>query len=747
MKNKGFLPLTAVGLIVILLASAFVGYCQWDRHNSKMRSISSDASSSLNTSVATKQNDIRTLALESLHNALWRFGKELKKTENVENHERLIENIAEEKFNERMKYLCCKSGEAFPTIIIDEDNIASQFNLSRRKNGSVGAHIKLPSGTEILENLPDNSFLMRLSCEDLNISGNSRFYQLQDRMKNFGEKFGRIGRRWMFAEYAMAYVEAWWKGNIHLRENRSRALFQLALATHEIQNFGSTDYRAIIEDFLGFSLPLEKIIDGFNSEFTEKSIEREELQVVIDCIENCVEGVVESQTDLKTASRNIGRLEDFQPEEWFERRHEELSHLIERSENASPARLRQDFQAICEDFKRIYTFPDRSLAGTISKIQEAGDMVNYSQIQFEEGMNYIKKLGRENPLMEKLYEDMREGEEVPSIAEQVKSGVTNVLENLSFMESKAKDLKDSFQSSSEYTNVFPADFEKRLRKALRENNRKNAKGVLSEALNSAEQSFQDFEMDIHNSSQGLQSFTGLLSKEIKNQSEEPDANWEKTYTEYPGPGEGSKADPKEKVAEKYVIYPNEGTLAGLEKIFRKCKSDLRRLRDLNEKFENRRKKMEKFGINEELKEYLMKGSCPVTSKKVSREKSYELSPPKPLLPNPGISVYHDIQIENVAYSRYDPLGAVNESAPPTPIYLWFVDTVIYWAQWDVKIEIKEPIVEEIFDYRNQVIPRPILENSKRYVHKALPYKRKFRKSKFSFPLIVFSLRKFSISTN
>lgn len=745
MKNEGFIPLTAVGLIFLLLSLSFVGYYHWKSHHTKMNSITRTADSSLVSSVEAKRNDLSRQALESVYNSLWKVCENTNKHGNVENQEQKAENLAETRFEKRLQLILDNSKAVPSSPRLVGNGIDSNFNFRRAGNGYVMADVRLPTGTSALGTLPDNSFSVKLPCDNLFTSVDSRFYLLQDRMKKFEDRLGQVGKRWKFAEYAFAYIGAWLKGEVTLNKNRSKGLFQLALASHEIGNFGSTDYRAIVGDLSRFP-ETGKLVDGFNSESMVDPLKEDDIQVLINRIDNSLKKIKDSSLELRRAGSSVEELENFEPQKWFDKRTEEFSELEKKIDSGDSKDLKREFGRICSKFESVYALPSRILNEAISEIQKSKELATDAQAKFERCLDYIKKLSQSSPFMKELYDDMTGGENTPSLAEQVDSGVDGVLENLSSLEEKARDLRSSFKSSSEYTRIFPSTHLRRFRNALEENDRESAKEIFSNAWDSAEQSFESFEKDIEGSSERIHLLEKRFSMEFDAQDEEPDANWRKTYTEYPDPGEDPEEEPEGKVAEKYVIYSGKGSLAGIEKILKNARADLVSLQDLNKDFEEEQDDLKRFDIDEDLKEYLEKGLEPRNLQNISREKSYELSPPVPLKSNPGISVYHELDIEDVVYDREDPLGLVYDSAPPTPIYLWFIDTIVYWAQWNVRIKIEEPIVEKIFDYRNQTIPRPVFGDSKRYIHKALPYYREFRKSEFSFRLVVLSLRKFSIST-
>lgn len=460
-------------------------------------------------------------------------------------------------------------------------------------------------------------------------------------------------------------------------------------------------------------------------------------------IDNSLSKLRKSENNLQNAVKEIRNLSNFQAEKWYREKSSKISKLKNEIEEKDHLNCLSRFQDICQDFKSIYDFPEDKIQKALQDIREAKSDVKESENQFLSEVEGIKQFSGDYPLMKQLYERITKKGTL-AITEQIKYGVESVLENLSVLEEKASKLKGKFKTNG-LSDDFPANFKDQLEEALKENKKQKAEDILSSASDSADKAFQEFKRIFDSGSEDIKSLLSLLSNETKKQTKVPEPNWQNTYMDYPEPQNNSKKEAEEKVAKKYVIKNNEGSLGKLENVLKGVKTHLNLLENLDTKFDEAKEELKKFEIEEDLKEYLEGNTHQPKPGNFTREQSYELSPPKPLKNNPNISVYHELNIENIKYVRQDPIGLVYDSAPPTPIYLWFIDTIIYWAMWDVRLEIEKPLVEEIFDYPNQSIPRPVFEGSDLFVHKALPYHEEFEKSRFRFKLVVFSLRNFSIN--
>jgi hypothetical protein len=122
-----------------------------------------------------------------------------------------------------------------------------------------------------------------------------------------------------------------------------------------------------------------------------------------------------------------------------------------------------------------------------------------------------------------------------------------------------------------------------------------------------------------------------------------------------------------------------------------------------------------------------------------REYVYRAFPPKPG-GFPFISVYHALEIGDIRYSREDPAGLLGGNLA-TPVYLPFIDTVVWWGMWSVKVEL-DWAVEEAFDYPNQVL---LQETPFGHLHSSLSYRWFFGRETFDVRVTVFSLEPFLFS--
>jgi len=130
---------------------------------------------------------------------------------------------------------------------------------------------------------------------------------------------------------------------------------------------------------------------------------------------------------------------------------------------------------------------------------------------------------------------------------------------------------------------------------------------------------------------------------------------------------------------------------------------------------------------------------------LDREQFYEIFPPQPVKPHPGISVLHELKVGNVKYRREDPIGILIPNSPlPTPIPLDAIGVTLWWAQWEVELSLKENFIEQIMDFQNPTLLRPIY-GSLQIAHEPLAYRWSEDREIFKFRLVILSPVEFNVA--
>jgi hypothetical protein len=259
--------------------------------------------------------------------------------------------------------------------------------------------------------------------------------------------------------------------------------------------------------------------------------------------------------------------------------------------------------------------------------------------------------------------------------------------------------------------------------------------------------------DLGNSLSQLHSYVGTC---VQGLLAEPVPKYQESYEEYPDPRAYDPEDdpsPTTRIACIYIMERNDGTIGTLDATLKDVRASLERMEDVAGDFELEQGELSGAKIDGELMQVLLGGLDSRSGQLVEfdRERLYELLPPTPIRPQPGLSVFHEFDIKDVSYRRVDPCGRLGgPSAPPTPTPLWFIGVTLYWGQWEVTLELENKPIERIFDFLNQTVPRPLLEDGGvglARVHKSLGYRFELPRTKFSFTLLIISPRYFNVGAD
>jgi hypothetical protein len=351
------------------------------------------------------------------------------------------------------------------------------------------------------------------------------------------------------------------------------------------------------------------------------------------------------------------------------------------------------------------------LGSAISSVGRILEKVQDVQQQFQQLLDYIAGKRGSDILMLKLYNGLTSlDKNYPPPARRISVGIEGVESKLLELEGQIETFAQLIQSS---------------------NGLENLGNSISQLYNHVVTSVQD-----------------LLAVPLPKYTE--------SYEEYPDPSTyalENDPSPTPRNARIYIMEPNDGTIGTLDATLKDVKTSLERMEDVATDVELEQGGLVGAEIDGELTQALLGGldMQPEQHAEFDREQLYELLPPKPIRPQPGISVFDELDIEDVKYKRVDPCGRLGgASAPPTPIPLWFIDVTLYWAQWEVTLELENNPIERIFDFPNQTLPRPPLDGNEfglAKIHKALGYRYELPRKSFSFTLLIVSPQYFNIDAN
>ncbi|MFW5932748.1 MAG: hypothetical protein ACOCSH_01225 [Candidatus Hadarchaeota archaeon] len=736
MKKKGSVPLTVAGIIILLTAIFVAGYYQMQSHRVKMRSIEKKSEESASTSVVLGRNELERLAKSSLYDAMWVVGKKAGSYDTSRQRKRSLERLTGLIYKIKLSDLSSKKKDNFTRQRIEWSGKQINVELKARENKYPLLKMEFPEKILIKNRTIDNEFYQTIPIKKLETKVDARFFLLQERMKEFRDQFDKIKRRWMFAEYAKAYAQSWLMGTLDVKSSHSKFLFKLALVSHELEKFGSTDYLNILKSAIDDEFDLDDFENNINTEIPKEELENFR-KYVLDAVEyleyskknllKCVDILREENLSMSADLENLAL---------------EADRMESKLEELSGEEVKKGIEKIITGFKSTFRRRIRANKLTEIKLNEAEENLGSAVSSFKEGLKYLDSKSDSNEFIKQLYRDLKRSHEHPSLVKQINNGIKDskkALKSISDLLNRADNL---YRKGRWINPSFPSDYLDPPSENFHDN-LKITENFISSIRREIMQTHAN--LDKEKVFSELKNLEQNLEQGIKSQFSPPTSNWSKEYLEYPGPGEDPKKDPKDRKVKKYIIYPGEGTVQGVQKKLENVEKQVADLIEIGINADSEKKKTDYFNLENVWKNISSENVDLSGSLDLSRRELYEIFPPKPIMDEPDISVYHRVKIDEISFSREDPLGIVEASSPPTPVHLWFINTTIYWAQWKIQIELEDPPEFEILDYSNQTIPRPLREDSDQYIHKPLPFYQSIDKTEFSFRLIVISLRNFQIN--
>lgn len=351
------------------------------------------------------------------------------------------------------------------------------------------------------------------------------------------------------------------------------------------------------------------------------------------------------------------------------------------------------------------------LGSAISSVDMILEKIQDVQQQFQHMLDYIASKRGNDTLMVKLYYGLTSlDKNYPPPARRISIGIGGIKNRLAELKMQIETFSQLIQSSNGSDNL--------------------------------DTSFSQFYNNVFTSVQVLLA--------------EPLPRYTESYEEYPDPDSyalENDPSPTTRNARIYIMEPNDGTIGTLDATLKDVKASLERMEDVAADVELEQNGLIGSEIDGELTQVVLGGLGMQSEQpaEFNREHLYELLPPKPIRSQPGISVFDELDIGDIKYKRVDPCGRLGgASAPPTPIPLWFIDVTLYWAQWEVTLELENRPVERIFDFPNQTLPRTSLGEDGFWpakIHEALGYRYEIPRESFSFSLVIVSPQYFNVDAN
>lgn len=685
MKERGFMPFTAVGVIIVMLVVAMVGRAAWSQHERSVYSINGAESDAVLTSIAGIQNDLQHVARYAMYKALWDISKCADNYNDAATREQAIENRALRYFSEFAEELPRNYQNSDARVELEIPNATRDSSFDLRAEGDfVSANVRLPRKTQICASTWDNGLTVTLPYENFDVFVDSRYYLLQNRMEDFmNNGLEWIRETWRNIEYLLAWAGAWTSWGVNLNEARSKAIFELAWAKQELGTFGSADYIATAMKLLGIgegnggSEDVLSTISNPPEAVPLRAVDIEAMKGFIDRALGCLSS---ASSDLITAKARLANAK------------ESAIQIPDNEENT----------ALIENGRG-------ELEAALDKFSQSKNRVREACQQFDQLVEFTAQAAGNDVIMAAIYDSLTQQTrgnyvrgDYPPLQEQVAWGAAGA-------ENKISELEAMVQSQLQ---IASSD------------NIALIKNSISNLYTQAETRVQNL----------------LIEPSPK--------RWVE-FDVYDEPGACDETpSPTSGAVPVYIDGTQDGTIGAIEVVLQSVNSNLEKIRIISETTEPSPDELQDVEIDEELEQKLRTDTNGFLG--IDREGLYELLPPPPIRDQLGLSVFHDFNISSVRYAREDPAGRLfGQNAPPTPI--WLVFFTLWYAQWEITLEIQDNPIEEIFDFANPTLPRThelaeILGNKiVADVHKPLAYRYEAQRKTFSFKLILISLRGFSIA--
>jgi len=659
MKERGFMPFSAAGALIVIIVLGIAVQAACSRHQRSISTIDDISSSSLLAIAAGIHGDLQSAVKYAVYRALWEISKNANRYDESE-RKRTVESLATRYFKERVEELGPEYALHDARIEFDilDENPWPAINLIEAENGYVLARASLPEDSRIKLVSRDRSLSIAMPFENIDVFVDSRYFLLQQCMRDFVERFGDINSSWGIMEYAQAWVEAWLSGKVELSDCRTKAFFDTAWAAHEFDTFGSFDYYAAAKGLINDE---DETSGGLLSEPNDRKIVANPIRATdLKGISNYIDGA-------------IGSIDD-------------ASILLEKASICVGLAIENLKKHQTNNLEKI-----ESIRGLLEKTTSDVATARGKVLEVEAQMNHLLEfMASYNPsdvAMMSLYQSFTSrlfDKDFPCMKEQVELGVRGTSTKLLELEQKLTSFFTQFDTSGT---------EDPQRKLV------------------------------------------LIKSSIEEMFSEPNPKrWVKfkTYVDNP-------PRPIEEMIPVYIDDEKDGTIALLDLILDGFKNNIDELINFSQQIELEPERLQTFEISDYLTEKIKTVPPKIN---IDREDFYELLPPVPIMPSPGLSVYHELEVKSVNYRREDLAGLLG-SPTATPVPLLFIGVTLWWGQWNITVELEDIPVEEIFDFDNPTLP---LAHGQCYVHKPLAYRWEMPEKTFETTVVVISLQPFTIST-
>jgi len=237
---RGFFPLTASGLLLLLLSLSLSLQALRMHHLRSSLYLQETGLQELVLAGVNARNDLRDLCRYATYRALWEVGLHASSYRSEGERVEAVENLARELFSSQLPLLPSLYSSADPRLLLLPGE-GVRFHLSPAENGFCLLRVEMP-GAELVVSSLDGSARFRFPLEELEAFIDSRFFLLQERMDLFLSRMERIEEEWRNAQYLSAWAQALSLGRVELSRSFAEGSLLTAWASEELRTFGSFDY-------------------------------------------------------------------------------------------------------------------------------------------------------------------------------------------------------------------------------------------------------------------------------------------------------------------------------------------------------------------------------------------------------------------------------------------------------------------------------------------------------------------------
>lgn len=244
MKEKGFVPFSAAGAIMLVLVLVMIAQIEFVQHHKSLNTISDSSLSFLFTAAAEVHSSLQLITKHAVYQALWGVGK--RASDYPENRLQEINLRATRLLLNAISELEFSTHDPRIELIFPEEAGGSLVKISEGEGGFVRATVSLPEGSRIKISSWDGRATISIPFENVDVLVDSRYFLLERKMEEFTKNKGNIIALWTALEYSWVLADLILSDKIGLDSSKTKEAFEAAWAIQELETFGSTDYWATI---------------------------------------------------------------------------------------------------------------------------------------------------------------------------------------------------------------------------------------------------------------------------------------------------------------------------------------------------------------------------------------------------------------------------------------------------------------------------------------------------------------------